>query len=70
MAASPSASPAGKAAIEDMAKCGVSTSVLYKESIICAWAGVYEKPRFDFMKGQHQGEEFKRAYKKTQTIKH
>ena len=64
--AAPSSTIAGRTALADMEKCGVSSSVFYKEDTICAWAGVYEKPRFHFMSGCNQGAAFEHAYKKRQ----
>ena len=56
-------SPACKCAIEDMMKAGVDTSYLYKEDLILIYAGVKRKPNYDWLKGQHQGFEFEKAYK-------
>ena len=56
-------SPAHRAALEDMRIAEVDTSVFTKEELICIYSGVYKKPRFDFLKGQHQGAAFEKAYK-------
>lgn len=57
-------SPAARAAYADMIKAKVDTSVFYKEDTICVFSGVFRKPSFNFLKGQHQGREFEKAYKK------
>lgn len=50
--------------MEDMRKVGVDTSYLWNEELIIIYAGVYKKPNYNWLKGQHQGRAFEKAYKK------
>ena len=56
-------SPACRCAIEDMKMAGIDISYLYKEELVLIYAGVLRKPNFDWLKGQHQGFEFEKAYR-------
>lgn len=49
--------------MHDMAEAGVSTSYLYYEEAILAYAGVTGKPQYHWLKGLHQGAAFEKAYK-------
>ena len=49
--------------MEDMRKVGVDTSYLWNEELIIIYAGVYKKPNYNWLKGQHQGRPFEKAYK-------
>lgn len=58
-----SSSPACKCALEDMRAAGIDTSYLYNEDLVLIYAGVKGKPNYNWLKGQHQGFEFEKAYK-------
>ena len=56
-------SPACKCALEDMRAAGVDVSYLYNEDLVLIYAGVLGKPNYDWLKGQHQGRKFEKAYR-------
>lgn len=58
-----SSSPACRCAIQDMREAGVDTSYLYNEDLVLVYAGVVRRPNYDWLKGQHQGSEFEKAYR-------
>lgn len=46
-----------------MREAGVDTSYLYNEDLVLVYAGVVRRPNYDWLKGQHQGSEFEKAYR-------
>ena len=56
-------SPACKCALEDMKKAGVDTPYLWNEALVLIYAGVIRKPNYNWLKGQHQGRAFEKAYR-------
>lgn len=63
----PSCSPACRAALHDMSEAGIDTTYLWNEDLVLLYAGVTKKPQYHWLKGQHQGKAFERAYKNINT---